>query len=92
MSKAWAKGSTPAWRRLRQYVLTRDAWVCQLCELSIDPMLRHPDPMSAQVHHTLEREVAGDDPRYLQAAHRECNLKAGQPGKRSPQPRRVSSW
>ena len=31
MSPSWANGSTPAWRRLRLVILTRDRWVCQLC-------------------------------------------------------------
>lgn len=29
MSEAWARGSTRAWRRLRDAVLERDAWRCQ---------------------------------------------------------------
>jgi 5-methylcytosine-specific restriction endonuclease McrA len=37
--------------------------------------------MAAQVHHVRDRRLVGDDPRYLQAAHRLCNQKAGQPGK-----------
>lgn len=45
-----------------------------------------------QVHHTKGREVSGDDPRYLVATCASCNRKAGQPGKRSPKPKRVSRW
>jgi hypothetical protein len=44
--------------------------------------------MAPQVHHTLGRAVTGDDPRYMVAAHRTCNLEARTP----PQPRKVSSW
>lgn len=85
MSRSWANGSTPAWRRLRLVILTRDRWVCQLCNQPIDPRLKPPHPMSS-VHHTVGRTVSGDDPRYLVAAHRDRNLKAGEPGKRDPHP------
>jgi hypothetical protein len=44
-----------------------------------------------QVHHTLGRQVTGDDPRYLVACCMACNLKIGEPG-RSPQSKRVSKW
>lgn len=72
-------------------ILERDRWTCQLCYEPIDPTLcgggRNPHPKSAQVHHVLGKEH-GDDPRYLQAAHRECNLKA----RVAPRPKRVSRW
>lgn len=81
MSKAWASGSSPRWRALRLAILDRDQWVCQLCHEPIRDGLPRDDPMAAQVHHTRDRRLVGDDPRYLQAAHRLCNQKAGQPGK-----------
>jgi 5-methylcytosine-specific restriction endonuclease McrA len=87
VSASWAGGSTRGWRTLRLYVLTRDQWVCQLCEQPIDPLLIHPHPRSPQVHH-IHGKALGDDPRFLQAAHRDCNLKA----RVEPQPRRVSRW
>lgn len=96
MSSAWAAGSTPAWRRLRLWVLTRDGWTCQLCGEPIDPTLRgggrRPHPMSASVHHTLGRDATGDDPRYLVAAHRRCNLAVGEPGRHDPPPRPATRW
>lgn len=84
MSKAWSRGSTTAWRRIRLYVLSRDRHLCQLqipkvCTTKAD-----------QVHHTLPRDIAGDDPYYLQAACRACNARAGQPGHQEP--KRVSNW
>lgn len=92
MSKAWENGSTPAWRRMRLFVLTRDGWMCQLCGEPIDPHLRHPDPRSASVHHVLGRLVSGDDPKHLVSAHRECNAKAGEPRRNAPDHKRVSKW
>ena len=87
MSGAWSKGSSRRWRAIRSQVLARDGWVCQLCKQPIDPALRTPHPMSAEVHHTIGKEQ-GDSLRYLVAAHRDCNLKARTP----PQPRKVTRW
>lgn len=84
MSKAWSKGTTYQWARTRLFVLNRDQWVCQLCKLPIDPALRKPDPMSAEVHHLVGRAQSGDDPRYLIATHRQCNNQAGDPTRTSP--------
>lgn len=47
------------------------------------------------VHHTLGRAVTGDDPRYLQAVCKACNLKVGEPGRHeraAPRHKRVSRW
>jgi 5-methylcytosine-specific restriction endonuclease McrA len=89
MSRSWAAGSTPRWRRIRAQVLHRNVlehggrcqvalpWVCQ--------------GQADQVHHTMGRQVTGDDPAYLVATCRACNLAIGEPG-RSPQTKRVSSW
>lgn len=84
MSRNWKGGSTTAWRRVRAVVLLRDSYRCQL---------RIPNVCTTeatQVHHLLGRDISGDDPRYLVAACRPCNLKAGQPGHQ--QPKRVSNW
>lgn len=92
MSHAWARGSTREWRRLRRAVLDRDGWICQLCSKPINPQLHNPDPMSAQVHHTLGKAY-GDDPAQLQAAHRKCNLDAGDPTRApDPEPRVMTRW
>lgn len=80
MSNAWRSGSTAAWRRVRAAVLERDGWTCQLCGERIPHGLPRLDPLSAQVHHTRSRALVGDDPRWLQAAHRLCNARAGEPG------------
>lgn len=84
MSNAWKGGSTTAWRRVRAMVLIRDGFRCQLKIRNICTT------QATQVHHMLGREVSGDDPRYLVASCRECNLKAGNPA--LARPKRVSNW
>jgi 5-methylcytosine-specific restriction endonuclease McrA len=79
VSERWAGGSTRAWRDTRAAVLDRDRWTCQLCGERIPRGLPRDDPDSAQVHHTRDRRLVGDDPRYLVASHRRCNLTAGDP-------------
>lgn len=91
MSKAWAKGSTTKWRKLRLFVLNRDGWVCQLCKQPIDPGLHPPDPMSASVHHA-KGKVYGDDPAHLVAAHSGCNAKTGDPNRGDPAPVSATRW
>lgn len=90
MSKAWAKGSTSAWRKLREFVLARDGYQCQLqlpgCTVAAPVRGGH-------VHHTLGREVTGDDPAHMVASCRSCNLKAGDPTKQpDPPPRPMTRW
>lgn len=86
MSKAWAGGSTPAWRKIRAYVLARDKYQCQLrtdvCTTT-----------ATQVHHTHGRAATGDDPQYLCAACQPCNVKIGDPT-RAPDPpgRGLTRW
>lgn len=85
MSKAWAGGSTRAWRRTRAQVLVRDGYRCQIrlpgCTQSAD-----------QVHHVAGKR-AGDDPALLVAACRLCNNRLGDPNKRTrPTPKRITQW
>lgn len=84
------RGSTRLEQRIRLQVLNRDRWVCQLCRLPIDPSIQHPHPMSAQVHHLVS--APGYDPRYLVAAHRACNIEAGEPERADPEPRSATRW
>lgn len=92
MSRAWRGGSTRAWRKLRTLVLNRDAWTCQLCQQHINPTLTPPHPRSATVHHT-KGKAYGDDPRYLVAAHRECNMEVGDPtATPDPAPTPMTRW
>lgn len=90
MSKAWAKGSTAAWRKLRARILTANQLENQgHCQVAI------PDVCTGQantVHHTQGRAVTGDDPKYLVACCKECNLHIGEPKRSSPDHRRISRW
>lgn len=86
MSKAWENGSTPAWRKIRLDVLIRDGYQCQL---RLDGCTGRAD----QVHHTLGRAVTGDNPEFLVAACRTCNLKVGDPTRQpDPAPRPAARW
>jgi hypothetical protein len=91
MSRAWKGGSTRAWRTLRAEVL----WDNLLtnggrCTLRIAGVCTG----WAQVaHHTLGRAVTGDDPRYIKAACKACNLRVGNPGRQpDPQPQPRTRW
>jgi len=89
VSRAWAKGSTAAWRRTRAAVLLANQMSnggrCTL-------ILPGCTGQATVVHHILGRSVTGDDPRYLAATCNECNLAAGEPGRTSPKPKRISNW
>lgn len=74
MSKASAPGSTRTWRRIRAAVLTRDGYRCQL-------QLDGCTVRATHAHHTVGREVSGDNPDHLFAACEHCNLKAGDQGR-----------
>jgi len=54
VSKAWAKGSTRAWRRIRATVLARENYRCQL-------RLPGCTVMGDTAHHTIGK-ANGDDP------------------------------
>jgi hypothetical protein len=47
---------------------------------------------ATQVHHTLGRAATGDDPRYLTAVCKACNLSVGDPVRHNPQPKLISRW
>lgn len=90
MSKAWAKGSTAAWRRLRARVLAANLVENQgRCTLQLEGVCTG---QADTVHHTLGRAVTGDNPRYLVATCRACNLKVGEPKHSRLPHRRVSKW
>ena len=85
MSKRWEKGSTRAWRIVRAQVLTRDGHRCQL-------QLDGCTTRAVAVHHTVAREVAGDDPAHLVSACQPCNNRVGDPARHDPPPRPGSWW
>lgn len=89
MSRAWAKGSTRAWRRVRASVLQLNVEANGgRCTLQLEGCTGR----ATQAHHTRDRAIMGDDPRYLVATCAQCNRKAGRPEASSPKPKRVSRW
>lgn len=86
MSKNWASGSTTAWRKVRAAVLARDR---HQCRLRLPGCTTH----ATHAHHTRGRHITGDDPRWIVAACRNCNLKVGDPTKTKDPPNRpVTRW
>ena len=52
--------STAGWKKLRTRVLTRDRWICQICN----------QPGAGTVDHIIPASLGGgDDPANLQAVH-----------------------
>lgn len=90
--KAWKNGSTTAHRKARAVVLARDGWVCQLCGKPIPKGLHKDHPQAAQVHHTQGRAKTGDNPTYMVAAHRACNLEVGDPSRMDPPTTPRTQW
>lgn len=67
---------TEAYDRLE--IFERDEWVCQLCNLPIDPELRYPDPGFGTIDHVVPLVVGGsDEPTNVVAAHLVCNVRKG---------------
>jgi 5-methylcytosine-specific restriction endonuclease McrA len=72
MSGNWAGGSSYAWKKIRRAVILRDGE----CKLRSSPRCNgRPET----VHHTQDRAVVGDDPRFLIAACGPCNYGYGDP-------------
>jgi len=77
VSRAWKRGSSRAWRKLRAEILLANLVGNQgMCTLKIPTVCAGK---ATQVHHTLGRATTGDDPRYLAAVCQPCNLHVGEP-------------
>jgi len=87
MSRAWAGGSTRAWRKIRLAVLRRDHELCRLRLPGICTI------HATEVHHVHGRAITGDDPRFLVAACSACNNKLGDPQQnKDPKPQPRTKW
>lgn len=79
MSTAWAGGSTRAWRVLREMILEenriKNGGRCRAGCKGICTSIAN------SAHHTLGRNVTGDDPRHIVAICSDCNLHIGDPQK-----------
>jgi 5-methylcytosine-specific restriction endonuclease McrA len=83
MSRGWGeRGSSRAWRNVRQYVLDRDRHRCQL-------RLHGCTYRATHAHHTVEwfGRPEDVDPALIVAACSSCNLKTGDPAGADPEPR-----
>jgi 5-methylcytosine-specific restriction endonuclease McrA len=90
VSTAWKGGSTRRWRKIRAAVLAaNEIENGGRCTLTIPGVCTG---RADTVHHTHGKAVTGDDPQYLQATCRACNLHVGEPGKNDPQPRPMTRW
>jgi len=65
-------------------VLERDGHVCQL-------RLPCCTYRATEAHHTLGRGRTGDDPQYMVASCKPCNLQVGDPTHVDPQPT-IKTW
>lgn len=88
MSSNWSGGSSAEWKKVRRLVILRD----QECKLRTSPRC---NGRAETVHHTQDRAVVGDDPRYLIAACGPCNYSYGSPTQEKygdPQPNPRIKW
>lgn len=89
MSKNWARGSTREWRMRRAIVLRANRIEHGgRCQIGLPDVCTGE---ATEVHHTLGRSVTGDDPRYLVASCKACNLAVGEPAG-DPEPRGGTEW
>ncbi len=62
----------------RALIAERDEWVCGICNKSVDPNTKHPDPMYGSIDHIVPIAIGGSsDDENLQLAHLVCNLRKG---------------
>jgi hypothetical protein len=74
-----------AWTKIRLFVLDRDAWTCRMPRClhpagrAIDTTLPGTAKWGPSVDHVIEVALDGprEDPAFLRAAHRHCNVSAG---------------
>lgn len=77
MSEAWRGGSTREWRRLRALILELNRQTNGgHCRAGV---LRVCKRVASVAHHTLGRNVTGDDPRFIVAICAPCNIHIGDP-------------
>jgi len=104
VSSQWGSGSTRAWRLLRSAVLARDRYRCRAhndgwcakakratshtCTERAEETGEH----AGQAHHVRGKRF-GDDPRFIVASCKACNLHIGDPDQRAdPQPQPRTQW
>lgn len=90
MSRAWSDRTSYArYRTIRAAILRANRSTNRgLCTLAIPGVC---EGKAVQVHHVKGKEY-GDDPKWMVATCRACNLHVGKPGRHSPNPKKVSKW
>jgi hypothetical protein len=89
MSRSWEGGSTRAWRALRANILAANRMNNRgRCCLAIQSVCTE---VATEVHH-MRGKAYGDRAEDLLPSCKACNLHVGQPGKVSPQPKKISNW
>lgn len=89
MSRSWKGGATRAYRKLRAAILLANARENKgRCTLRIEGVCTG---QADQVHHVKGKRY-GDDPRWMVATCKACNLHVGDPSRISPEHKRVSRW
>lgn len=83
MSRAWAKGSTRAWRRTRARVL---AAAGNRCQLKIEGVCT---TIATEAHHVHGK---GRDESALLASCSACNKHVGDPTRHDPTPTPRTRW
>lgn len=71
MSKAWSQGDRKGWRAIRQRILIRDRFTCQLCGETEGQM---------HVDHIIPKRLMGKEGDYdenLRVLCKRCNLAKG---------------
>lgn len=71
---------------MRRLVLERDEYRCQI------KIADSCTTIADTVHHTLGWAITGDNPAFLVAACKACNLRIGEPKGNDEQPRRTTRW
>jgi len=79
VSKAWSKGSTAGWRRLRAAVLARDGYRCQI---KAEGCLK----LATCVDHIVPKGKGIEHPSNLRAACQPCNSSRGNGSSSDPAP------
>jgi hypothetical protein len=77
VSKAWAKGSTRQWRKIRAAVLEHNRiHYGGQCRARVRGVCTK---VAEHAHHTRGREITGDDLRHIEGVCAPCNLHIGNP-------------
>jgi len=90
VSKAWAKGSTSRWRRIRAAVLAANQAANRgRCQAAVPGVCTG---QADQVHHPHGKGNQPETIDTLQAVCGACNRHIGDPTTGNPRPKRVTRW